>query len=62
MINTELTSKAERDLRYIYAKLPLATEIDLGLLSATIRGLDISGWDDKEYNRDLPIASRKSKE
>ena len=59
MSNTEQMTKAELDLRYIYAKLPLANEVDLGLLAAMIRGLGIIGWDDKEYNRDLPAVSRK---
>lgn len=62
MSNAIQMTKAEQDLRYIYAKLPGATEKELGILRAFIRGLAISGYDYDEYNRDLPIASRKSKE
>ena len=62
MSNTIQMTKAERNLRYIYAKLPAATEVELGLLCAAIQGLGITGWDAKEYNRELPAASRKNKE
>lgn len=55
-------TKAEQDLRYIYAKLPGATEKELGILRAFIRGLAISGYDYDEYNRDLPMVSTKNKE
>lgn len=61
MSNTVQMTKAERDLLYIFAKLPVATEVELGLLAAFIRGLGIIGWDDEEYNRELPVASRKNK-
>ena len=57
-----MMTKAELDLRYIYAKLPRATEKELGILRACIRGLGISGYDYDEYNRDLPMASTKNKE
>lgn len=62
MSNAVQMTKAEQDLRYIYAKLPGATERELGILRAFIRGLGISGYDYDEYKRDLPVAYRKNKE
>lgn len=62
MSNAVQMTKAEQDLRYIYAKLPGATEKELGILRAFIRGLGISGCDYNEYNRNLPIEFTKNKE
>lgn len=60
MSNAVQMTKAERDLRYIYAKLPVATDVELGLLAAFIRGLGVIGWDDGEYYRQLPAKSRNN--
>lgn len=62
MSNAVQMTKAEHDLRYIYAKLPAATEVELGLLAAFIRGLGVIGWDDGEYYRKLPAKFRNNKE
>ena len=60
MINTTPMTKAEQDLRYIYAKLPGATEKELGLIRAFIKGLGVDGCDYDECNRELPPSFRNS--
>ena len=41
----------ERNLRYIYAKLPFASPSELALIAGFIRGMRINGWYDGECNR-----------
>ena len=62
MIKTKPTIKAERDLRYIYAKLPGATDVQLGLLAAFIRGLNITGFDYHEFDRELPDKCNRTRD
>lgn len=62
MSNAEQMDKAELNLRYIYAKLPGATEEQLRLLAVTIQGLGVNGFDHEEYHRELPINFSRTKE
>lgn len=60
MENTNASSAAryeenrERNLRYIYAKIPNAEPSELAMIAAFIRGMGICGWHSGEHDRQLP--------
>lgn len=46
-----MTQKQEECIRYIRAKIMVASEKDLGIIAAFISGLGIAGWSTEEYDR-----------
>ena len=48
-----MSEQAQIDLRYIRAKLPSANERQLSIIASFVRALQIIGWSDAEFYRDL---------
>jgi hypothetical protein len=48
-----MTERKKRLIRIIRARLLAASERQLGLIAAFMSGLDIVGWSDEEYTRNV---------
>ena len=59
MTNVAQLPKVEQDLRYIYGKLPVLTDRQIGLMAAFIRGFKVYDISLEEYDRELPTRSNK---
>lgn len=59
MTNVAQLPKVEQDLRYIYGKLPVLTERQIGLVAAFISGFKVYALNLEEYERELPARSNK---
>jgi hypothetical protein len=57
--NVAQIPKVEQDLRYIYGKLPVMTDRQIGLAAAFIRGFKVYDISLEEYDRELPTRSNK---
>ena len=59
MTNVAQLPKVEQDLRYIYGKLPVMTDRQIGLVAAFIRGFKVYDISLEEYDREFPARSNK---
>ena len=59
MINVAKLSKPEQDIRYIYGKLPVLTDKQIGLVAAVISGFKVREINLEEYHRELPLRADK---